>query len=375
MSKRFLPQHCSQPHIYDESSLPPDTTVHRDKAALHVLYISRLVTFLVFTFNSVVFAGAISELVSFVGRTCKFDSKLRLPSRLSSLLFPHSTPQHNLGPEHSKTATSYTMKYTLLILSAVTSVSAYADFGNWKGPGKDDIRGPCPVLNTLANHHLIPHDGRDLTVPILVKGMTEGLNVSAEVATTLSFVGISTSKDPASGKFDLDDLNQHNKVEHDASLSRKDFDLGGESQAFCPETFNETLSFYKGANEVGIPEVAAARWGRVQSSKAHNPKFVYGAKQYFNSYFESASYFQLFRDPKTMKAKVDWIKVFFSEFVVEENRTMLTAIQAKSVCRSTRAGVLSTALMDFRLRRTCCCLLSALPKRSCPLMARKASLS
>ena len=136
--------------------------------------------------------------------------------------------------------------------------------------------------------------------------------MSAEVATTLATLGLSLSKDPASGAFDLDDLNRHNAIEHDASLSRKDIDLGG-NEALDAEVFNETLSFFKGASDVGIPEVAAARWGRVQSSKAKNPNFLYGTSQTFASYFESSAYFQLLRDPKTNKVSVEWIKIFFGE--------------------------------------------------------------
>jgi hypothetical protein len=60
---------------------------------------------------------------------------------------------------------------------------------------------------------------------MLVLAMGSGLNVSAEVATSLSTLGLTLSKDPSSKAFDLDDLNKHNAIEHDASLSRKDYDV------------------------------------------------------------------------------------------------------------------------------------------------------
>jgi hypothetical protein len=126
-------------------------------------------------------------------------------------------------------------------------------------------------------------------------------------------IGIAMSKDLASGSFQLDELSAHNEVEHDGSLSRRELDMGGDATHFCAETFNETLSYFNGAKEIGIPEVAAARWGRLQSSKANNPKFTYGDKQYFPSYSESAACYQLFKDPVTMKASVDWIKTIFSK--------------------------------------------------------------
>jgi hypothetical protein len=149
---------------------------------------------------------------------------------------------------------------------------------------------------------------------MLVKAMGVGLNVSAEVATTLSAGGLSVSKRPSSNAFDLDDLNKHNAIEHDASLSREDFNLGGNAQAFSQEVFNETLSYFNGATDIGLEEVAAARWGRIQSSKNNNPRALYGDKQVFPSHFESSAYYQLFLNPNKGKASVQWIKTFFREF-------------------------------------------------------------
>jgi hypothetical protein len=169
--------------------------------------------------------------------------------------------------------------------------------------------------DSLANHGILPRDGRNLTIPMLVKAIGGGLNVSAEVATSLSTIGLTLSKSPSSGAFDLDDLNKHNAIEHDASLSRKDYDLGGNAQAFDEGVFNETLSYFNGASEIGIKEVAAARWGRVQSSKNDNPKLLYGDKQLFPSHFESSAYYQLFKNPNTDKASVKWIKIFFRKYL------------------------------------------------------------
>lgn len=29
----------------------------------------------------------------------------------------------------------------------------------WQAPGPDDLRGPCPALNSMANHGYIPRNG------------------------------------------------------------------------------------------------------------------------------------------------------------------------------------------------------------------------
>ncbi|KAJ6562057.1 hypothetical protein B0H19DRAFT_899259, partial [Mycena capillaripes] len=30
---------------------------------------------------------------------------------------------------------------------------------SFQSPGQDDLRGPCPGLNAMANHNFIPHSG------------------------------------------------------------------------------------------------------------------------------------------------------------------------------------------------------------------------
>lgn len=218
---------------------------------------------------------------------------------------------------------------TFLVLSGV--VTAQVNFDDWHPPVPGDFRSPCPALNSLANHGIIPRDGKNLTVPFLVKALPQALNLSVEVATIVASAGLRTSSDPASGVFTLDDLNKHNAIEHDASLTRRDYNLGGEKQNFCPKIFHEFLGYFKGKEQISIPLAAAARWwaltppsicvypagfltsarGRVKTERCRNPKFSYTALNRFNSYSESAIYSELLRDPKTDTVPIEFIKIFF----------------------------------------------------------------
>ncbi|KAK1246486.1 hypothetical protein MKX08_000288 [Trichoderma sp. CBMAI-0020] len=36
-------------------------------------------------------------------------------------------------------------------------------FYDWQPPGPEDSRGPCPALNSLANHGFLPHSGKNIT--------------------------------------------------------------------------------------------------------------------------------------------------------------------------------------------------------------------
>lgn len=132
--------------------------------------------------------------------------------------------------------------------------------GDWHPPVSGDARGPCPALNSLANHGFIPRDGKKLSPDIVIAALKEKMNLSTEVATTVAGAGLRTSSDPASGTFTLEDLSKHNIVEHDASLSRKDVSVDGDNFSFDKEIFDEYIGYFNGSSTISIPAAAAARW-------------------------------------------------------------------------------------------------------------------
>jgi hypothetical protein len=72
------------------------------------------------------------------------------------------------------------------------------------------VRSPCPGLNALANHGFINHNGKDLTIPHLITGLSRGLNIGPDFTTVIGALGLLSSPDPLAGAFDLNDLDQHN---------------------------------------------------------------------------------------------------------------------------------------------------------------------
>lgn len=146
--------------------------------------------------------------------------------------------------------------------------------------------------------------------------------MSTEIAGGLFAAALTISSDPASGAFTLEDLSQHNLLEHDASLSRPDAGTSNDtSQSFDATTYEEFKSFFGGATQVTLDLAAAARWGRIQSSKASNPDFTYGAGQRFNSYAESALYFRVLQNGTTGTAPVEWLDVLFSKSTLTLDRS------------------------------------------------------
>ena len=192
---------------------------------------------------------------------------------------------------------------------------AAVDFTNWAPPGPGDERGPCPALNSLANHHILPHDGKNLTVPLLVNVMGEVFNLSPELATTIGQLALATAPDPSAGSLDLPDLDKHNAFEHDASLSRVDFAFSGipGDAKFNSTLFDEFLSFFDGMDYITIPAAAAARYNRVKSSRAHTPGFTYGPIQQITSYAETIKYFRTMIDPTNGLTSKQFVKILFGK--------------------------------------------------------------
>ncbi|KAF2022318.1 Cloroperoxidase [Aaosphaeria arxii CBS 175.79] len=204
------------------------------------------------------------------------------------------------------------MRLSLAVVSLAAVVKATVDFGNWHPPAYGDVRSPCPALNALANHNILPHDGKNLTVPIFVKALTEALNFSVEVATIVSSAALQTVPQ-GSTTLNLDDLSKHNIIEHDGSLSRQDFNISGDATTFNSGIFDEFVGYFGGAQDVSLPVAAAGRWGRINSAKAKNPAFSYTASQRFSSYLESAIYSLVLAAPKKQAVPLAWLNALFKE--------------------------------------------------------------
>jgi len=116
------------------------------------------------------------------------------------------------------------------------STTSLVDGHPYVAPGPTDSRSPCPALNILANHGWLPHDGKNLTIPQLVKVVQEVWNVSLPLALMLALYGV--LKCGKGLKVDLSDLALHGVIEHDASLLRGNC---AEGSKFAPIDIDPTL--------------------------------------------------------------------------------------------------------------------------------------
>ncbi|OJD38127.1 deoxyribonuclease-related protein [Diplodia corticola] len=144
----------------------------------------------------------------------------------------------------------------------------------WTAPGEGDVRAPCPVLNTLANHEFLPHNGKNITVDKAITALGDAMNISPALATTFFTGGLKTNPTPNATWFDLDMLHKHNVLEHDGSLSRRDMHFDT-SNKFDAATFANFLSYFDAnATVLGVNETADARARHAYDMSKMNPEFT-----------------------------------------------------------------------------------------------------
>ena len=201
-----------------------------------------------------------------------------------------------------------------IILSLASSAIAI-DFSKWAPPGPNDVRSPCPGLNSLANHNIIPHSGKGLTVKILTDAMEQTFNIGFDLRTILAVGGVFASPTALqNGKMNLDDLDKHNFIEHDGSLSRAPIHSGGDDHTFRQDIFDTVLSFFSNDTDAttSIDEASAAHLHRVKTD-SQTPDFTYASKQTFLALGETALYLMALGDASTGVGPLEYLKIMFEQ--------------------------------------------------------------
>ncbi|BGP51217.1 hypothetical protein JCM10450v2_007146 [Rhodotorula kratochvilovae] len=142
-------------------------------------------------------------------------------------------------------------------------------------PGPTDQRGPCPGLNTLANHGYISRTGI-VTAEEVIKGTSEGFNMAADLGgedeRTYSASGIGAKA--AGRQFGLD---AHSRCEGDASATRADFFLNnGDNHSGRPERFRRFMKHAKNNNGQFNVQAANDLWAEnAKESLANNERLYF----------------------------------------------------------------------------------------------------
>ncbi|CAF1084881.1 unnamed protein product [Adineta steineri] len=192
-------------------------------------------------------------------------------------------------------------------------------------PGPNDIRGPCPGLNTAANHGYINRTGIT-NFDELVTMQQDLYNFASDTAIVLTTLGVALDGDPITGKLSIGrqssdvssnsttppGLNGHNRFEGDASLTRNDFYLAnGNNFLFNGTLFKMMYDRARENNDLFDWEAMAQfRYDRYQQSKAEDGQFVF-APPALLLYGAASFVYEVFPNGTDMVPRLNVISPFF----------------------------------------------------------------
>ncbi|KAF9265817.1 Cloroperoxidase [Marasmius fiardii PR-910] len=180
----------------------------------------------------------------------------------------------------------------------------------YQRPTTGDVRGPCPGLNTLANHGFLPRDGRNITIPVLLQAAAEGFNIHPEIM--LVPVKMALFSTFETDHFSLDELSLPGVIEHDASISRHDSALGN-NKDFDEELYQTLATSNPGVDYYNVTSAAQVMKARLDHSLANNPKVTNTIKEFQTRAGEASLYLSTMGDPATGRAPKKFVDILFRE--------------------------------------------------------------
>ncbi|KAL8750802.1 MAG: hypothetical protein Q9199_006835 [Rusavskia elegans] len=177
--------------------------------------------------------------------------------------------------------------------------------GEYQPPTANDLRSPCPVVNAFANHGLIPRDGRNVRAEELDTAMKElGLSITIRktlvwgayferydnrpsglkdfITSPLAYLhwhfGIRNIGQKDSDKtacLDLDQLSRHGAIEHDVSITRRDFAQGGDNHSKQEDLVDQLLQSSSDGSYITTSDFARLRRKRLEQQKKDNPELCF----------------------------------------------------------------------------------------------------
>lgn len=170
------------------------------------------------------------------------------------------------------------------------------------------------MINSLANHGFLPHDGRNVTLAQLQTALLDAVNLDPAATAVVGGLALTGTTTGRADTFHLSDLNQHHVLEHDGSLSRPDR-AAGDARAFDPAVWAGTLPHLAGAAAISVVAAARARAYAIRRSAASNPAFNMTADDQKNSLVESALYLSVFGNPVDGNAVTKHVRVLFGKSI------------------------------------------------------------
>lgn len=207
--------------------------------------------------------GALINLVVFVWDNTLFLLNLFLPKNKPGQVVPRGCPGHNLT------------------------------WPQYVPPKPTDSRSACPMINAMANHGILPHNGRNISFKEMNQRIRETYNFAPSFCFFVpKFSADFLNKSYWTGRFDLEDLNLHadNAIEHDASLTRQDVALVRDQSKPDIGLVMQLLSEATGKMPDGSPRLTKADLSRALSKRRANARQTnkHYSETFFHNMFGSA---------------------------------------------------------------------------------------
>ena len=212
--------------------------------------------------------------------------------------------------------------------------------GEYQPPTTNDLRSPCPVVNAFANHGLIPRDGRNVRAHDLDTAM-KGLGLSLTIRKILvwgafferydnqpSFFrnplgylhwhfGIRDINQQDSEKvtcLNLDQLSRHGAIEHDVSMTRRDYAQGGDNHSKQDDLVEQLLRSSGDGSYITTTDFAKLRRTRLEQQKRDNPELNFPGVLHWVTAGQIAAIQRVFgQGDKECRIPVNYMEALFGE--------------------------------------------------------------
>ncbi|GAQ08836.1 hypothetical protein ALT_6157 [Aspergillus lentulus] len=201
--------------------------------------------------------------------------------------------------------------------------------GDYRPAEPDDLRAPCPVLNSLANHGIIARNGRNITAAEL-KAALRYLGMGFDVTAILVNGAFKVhSNDPKKGArlglrdedqvnedgvpvLNLDQVGRPHAVEHDVSVTRQDRALG-DCMRMNPDLLEQFLAAPK--TERGFSASAFGKYRKIRydEQKRDNPALEFDKINNFSGCAELGAVQCIFGRGFPYRVPEEYIQVLFGE--------------------------------------------------------------
>jgi hypothetical protein len=194
---------------------------------------------------------------------------------------------------------------------------------SFEDTGNGYVRGPCPYLNTLANHGYINRAGKHITIEELLIACKRTINLSPIMTIGLSlfnmvFVG---HNHPLTGQLclslsDLSKYHAHITVEHDASFTRRDLHLG-DAVNLDQKLLTKLLAVSKDGLRVKEKDLSLYRKHIQDTCERRNPMFTFSMVQKFGAWMETAFIILFFGNGRNVS--VDSLRSWIGKEKIPDN--------------------------------------------------------